>query len=90
MTISHCGAGTLLEALRAGATPIACINTTLMDNHQSELADSLSEGSYLVKATVTDVLTAVEKCLAGTINLKEYPAMDEGELVSVINEMLLK
>ena len=33
LTISHCGAGTLLEALRSGATSIAVVNTTLMDNH---------------------------------------------------------
>ena len=43
MTISHCGAGTLIETLRGGATAIAVVNETLMDNHQSELADELAE-----------------------------------------------
>lgn len=35
MVISHCGAGILLESLRALNNPqiIAVVNTTLMENH---------------------------------------------------------
>lgn len=35
LLISHCGAGILLEGLRAESDPtiIAVVNTTLMDNH---------------------------------------------------------
>ena len=64
LVISHCGAGILLESLRANNPKktevttkcIAVVNETLMHNHQSEIADALSEDNYIVKANVGNVL----------------------------------
>ncbi|MES1912104.1 MAG: hypothetical protein MHM6MM_004435 [Cercozoa sp. M6MM] len=45
LVVCHAGAGTLLETLRAPTRPhcVCVVNTTLQNNHQTELADTLSE-----------------------------------------------
>ncbi len=48
LVIGHCGAGTMLESLRAGKKVIAGINTELMENHQTELADELAHAWYII------------------------------------------
>ena len=69
LVISHCGAGILLESLRANKTKevktkcVAVVNESLMDNHQSEIADALADQSYIVKATVSSVLDCVDAVL---------------------------
>jgi beta-1,4-N-acetylglucosaminyltransferase len=39
--ISHCGAGTVLEVLRLRKKACVVINSTLLGNHQTELADAI-------------------------------------------------
>ena len=57
MVISHCGAGILLESLRAEDTcAVAVVNDSLMGNHQSELADRLSEMRHIYKAVPSNVM----------------------------------
>ena len=62
LVISHCGAGILLESLRArNTTAIAVVNDSLMGNHQMELADKLNELNYTYKATPGTVLEKVRE-----------------------------
>jgi beta-1,4-N-acetylglucosaminyltransferase len=64
LVISHCGAGILLECLRSDhATCIAVVNDTLMGNHQSELADQLSDEGYIRASTPKNVLEDIIKIL---------------------------
>ena len=39
--ISHAGSGTVLEVLKANKRLLVCVNESLMDDHQSELAGKL-------------------------------------------------
>ena len=57
LVISHCGAGILLESLRADNT-ICCavVNDSLMGNHQSEIADALHKDKYIAQATPKTVI----------------------------------
>lgn len=43
LIISHAGAGSALEALNLQKTLVTVINDSLMDQHQTELADKLAE-----------------------------------------------
>ncbi|KAJ9114846.1 hypothetical protein QFC20_001217 [Naganishia adeliensis] len=51
LVISHAGSGSILTALRAGRKLIVVPNTSLMDNHQAELALALEKGNYLYVST---------------------------------------
>jgi len=46
LIICHAGAGTTLDALDSGKIICVIPNDSLMDNHQSELADCISEKGY--------------------------------------------
>ena len=51
LVISHAGAGSILESLRASRPLIVVVNQRLMHNHQQELATALAEGRFLYAAT---------------------------------------
>jgi beta-1,4-N-acetylglucosaminyltransferase len=47
LIISHAGAGTIMEALRLEKLLVVVINTSLMNNHQLELAGAMAERGHL-------------------------------------------
>lgn len=51
LVISHAGAGSILEALRAAVPTVVVVNTALMDNHQAELASAMADRGHLALAT---------------------------------------
>lgn len=91
LIISHAGAGSILEALRMPHRPrlLVVVNTKLMDNHQLELAEALSEsppGPYLLHAQPeTVVQTLVD---ADWTRIKPYPAPDFSLFPQILAEEL--
>jgi beta-1,4-N-acetylglucosaminyltransferase len=47
LIISHAGAGTVMEGLRLKKRMVVVINTLLMDNHQTELANAMAKRGHL-------------------------------------------
>lgn len=47
IVISHAGTGSILDSLRLGKPLIVCVNDTLMDNHQQQIADQFASSKYL-------------------------------------------
>jgi beta-1,4-N-acetylglucosaminyltransferase len=89
--ISHGGAGNVLEALQNKNKLFVVVNDLLMDNHQVELAESLSKDNYVfyvkncqeVYKDVKNVLEGPEK-----YKLNEYPNFNLDVIPNVIYEML--
>ncbi|CCU78297.1 UDP-GlcNAc transferase/Catalytic component/ALG13 [Blumeria hordei DH14] len=64
---ANTGAGTILETLRLGLPLVVVPNTSLLDNHQEELAAELEMQGYATKASVANLPTAIETaCSAET------------------------
>ena len=57
------GAGSVLETLGAGKSPLVVINDELMGNHQEELAKQLQKLHHLHYCTCRSALTLVCVCM---------------------------
>jgi beta-1,4-N-acetylglucosaminyltransferase len=60
VVISHCGAGTILEALDARCSLFVAVNKSLMGDHQMELAEALAAQnlcSVIFPDSIDDALT---------------------------------
>ncbi|CEM24395.1 unnamed protein product [Vitrella brassicaformis CCMP3155] len=85
LIISHAGAGSILEALRAQKRLLVVINDALMDNHQTEVAEAMHDDNYLTTATspAPDVLlTKVEEALVRPLD--PYPPCDRSKFYEAI------
>ncbi|KAI2779756.1 glycosyltransferase family 1 protein [Daldinia loculata] len=69
LIITHAGSGSILEALDFDSALIAVPNPTLMDNHQSEIAEEMDSQGHLIQGKIgslvdiinEDILTAPKK-----------------------------
>ena len=82
LVISHAGAGSIFESLRAGKRLIAVPNSDLMDNHQADLCAHLKAEGYIEVADVDGLERAVVRMAQrrrgeGAGDLKSY-ACDDG------------
>lgn len=59
--ISHCGAGSILDALQLKKLLIVVINTTLQGNHQSELATAMYENKHCLRCTPETLITTLNQ-----------------------------
>lgn len=64
LIISHCGAGSILEAVSRKKTLMVIINESLQDNHQNELSRAIVAGGYAISATPKELLP-------GLVNLQK-------------------
>lgn len=89
LIISHGGAGIILECLKNKKKVIVCVNDTLMDNHQVELASSLENEKYIKYAkNLNEITKEVENILTNKIIIKDYPEFNYNAIPNVIYSML--
>ena len=73
------GSGSVLEALHLGKVLVVVPNTSLMDNHQVEVANALSDEGYLLQSTpkygVLAVFTDVRNLSEVLGRLKDEPEL---------------
>ena len=85
LVISHAGAGSIFETLGRQVPLLAVPNSTLMDNHQSELAEKLEEEGYLATATPETLVEAVRGL--DTTRLKRYVPGNGAEIVARVDAL---
>ncbi|KAL8970686.1 MAG: hypothetical protein Q9183_001396 [Haloplaca sp. 2 TL-2023] len=61
VVISHAGSGSILDALRIDVPLIAVPNTSLLHNHQVELAEEMARLGFLVHGDVNDLPAALRE-----------------------------
>ena len=90
LIISHCGAGSILEAMQLKKLLILVINPSLQGNHQVEIATAMQQGNYCLCCNPENFFQTLEQvCLHGVKSLKEslkrYPEPDLTAFPSLID-----
>ncbi|KAH7083038.1 glycosyltransferase family 28 C-terminal domain-containing protein [Paraphoma chrysanthemicola] len=79
LVISHAGSGTILAALRYQVPLIVVPNTSLLDNHQEELAVAMERSNYLIRGDVRDLGPAIQKSEGFRVKMSQYPPITSGK-----------
>ena len=90
LIISHCGAGSILEVITMGKPLVVVVNTSLQDNHQTELSDALTEGKYCYSTVPDELVDTLLKRLQNPLNdgvSKLFPINNPDILPSMLDRM---
>ncbi|CEH12713.1 glycosyltransferase family 1 protein [Ceraceosorus bombacis] len=94
VVICHAGAGTILESLRSTSARdppkvLVVPNTTLMDNHQSELADELARLDYCKAGSVRTLHEDLRKLLdSNTPPSKLFPPFEPERFAQIVDDLV--
>ncbi|KAF9264767.1 hypothetical protein L218DRAFT_1025242 [Marasmius fiardii PR-910] len=84
LVISHAGSGTILEVLRLGKPLIVVPNSTLLDDHQQELATALEGMNHLKVSTISDLSMNIVQFKPES--LTRFPPFDGSRFCSLLDE----
>ncbi|CAI4470501.1 ADM_collapsed_G0019990.mRNA.1.CDS.1 [Saccharomyces cerevisiae] len=73
LVISHAGTGSILDSLRLNKPLIVCVNDSLMDNHQQQIADKFVELGYVWSCAPTETGLIAGLRASQTEKLKPFP-----------------
>ncbi|KAF2739724.1 hypothetical protein EJ04DRAFT_483918 [Polyplosphaeria fusca] len=79
LVISHAGSGTILAALRYQVPLVVVPNTSLLDNHQEELAAAMERSNYLLKGDVDNLDTVISTAEDFRVKMSQFPPITSGK-----------
>ncbi|ORX91671.1 glycosyltransferase family 28 C-terminal domain-domain-containing protein [Clohesyomyces aquaticus] len=94
VVISHAGSGSILEALRFQLPLIVVPNTSLLGNHQDELATAMAKNNYLIRGDVENLAPAILEAEQFKQKMTQFPPITSGKhretksFAGVMDEML--
>ncbi|KAI1081251.1 glycosyltransferase family 1 protein [Whalleya microplaca] len=80
LIITHAGSGSLLEALPLGTNIIAVPNTSLMGNHQAEIAIELEKDNYVIHGKIGQIDQAIDGDKLKALK-KDWPGEEDPDSV---------
>lgn len=86
LVISHAGAGSIMDALSARKKLVVVVNTALMDNHQTELAEAMAAQRYCVQTEPQGLQRVLET--ADLEALVPYPDPDEDAFPALVDQTM--
>jgi beta-1,4-N-acetylglucosaminyltransferase len=72
LVISHCGAGSILEAMTLRKPLIVAVNSTLQGNHQTELSDALAADGHCLSTTPRALPSVLARLAAHEVALDTF------------------
>ncbi|KIS71068.1 N-acetylglucosaminyldiphosphodolichol N-acetylglucosaminyltransferase catalytic subunit ALG13 [Mycosarcoma maydis] len=87
LVISHAGSGTILDTLRMRPRPPGLVvvpNTSLMDNHQVELAEALGKDNFLIAGSEATLPNDVVRACDTTCDA--FPEFDASRFATIVDE----
>ena len=72
LIISHCGAGSILEAMNLRKPLIVVVNSTLQGNHQTELSDALAVEGHCLSTSPTLLRTILSQLVRGELDHESF------------------
>ncbi|KAH6633043.1 glycosyltransferase family 28 C-terminal domain-containing protein [Boeremia exigua] len=79
LTISHAGSGSILEVLRYQIPLVVVPNTSLLDNHQEELAVAMERSGYLLRGYVEDLGPTIRQSDEFRTKMSQFPPITSGK-----------
>ena len=89
VVVSHCGAGSALEALGMGKVLVLIVNPSLQGNHQSELANALTTAphNYALATSPQGLLQTLRDLNLRQAALEPYPCPDRDAFPALVDGM---
>ena len=86
LIISHAGAGSIMDGLALKKKLIVVVNTSLMDNHQMELAQAMADRNFCLQTSVD----GLQQVLASGKwhDLQPYPSPDEQAFPDLVDAVM--
>lgn len=87
LVISHAGTGSILDSIRMNKPLIVCVNDTLMDNHQQQIADKFEAKRYVWSCgpKEIDIISCLHKTQEETLSVfpQAYNTQFENTLINL-------
>ncbi|ORX45425.1 glycosyl transferase [Piromyces finnis] len=86
LIISHAGSGTILDSLELKKKIIVVPNETLMDNHQSELADAMSKKGVIISSPLSELVNTLNNL--ENFEFKPFLKENNNTFVNILDDIM--